>query len=115
MIEFLEIFIAAVKEHPDRPAVVDRDGTRTTTYAELYSCAFKVNNWLRTHGIGREDVAAIYFPKGLEYIAARIGIMMSGAAWLGLEDIMGRDRIDFAVHDSGCKVVFDMEKWNEAM
>ena len=115
MTEFLELFTAAVRKYPDRPAIVDRDGTRTTTYAELYSCALKVNNWLRLHGIGREDVAAIYYPKGLEYIAARIGIIMSGAAWLGLEDIMGKDRIDFAIHDSGCKVVFDMEKWNEAM
>ena len=115
MIEFLEILTDTVRQYPDRPAVVDRDGTRTTTYAELYSCALKVNNWLRAHGIGREDVAAIYYPKGLEYIATRIGIIMSGAAWLGLEDIMGRDRIDFAIHDSGCKVVFEMEKWNEAM
>ena len=27
-----------------------------------------------------------------------------------LENIMGIDRLDFAVHDSGYKVVFDMEK-----
>ena len=115
MIEFLKMLTATVKQYPDSPAIVDRDGTRTTTYAELYSCALKVNNWLRVHGIGREDVAAIYYPKGLEYIATRIGIIMAGAAWLGLEDIMGKDRIDFAIHDSGCRVVFDMEKWNEAM
>ena len=101
MIEFLEILIDTARQYPDRPAVVDRDGMRTTTYSELYSCALKVNNWLRRHGIGREDVAAIYYPKGLEYIAIRIGIIMSGAAWLGLEDIMGRDRIDFAILDSG--------------
>ena len=28
---------------------------------------------------------------------------------------MCKSRIDFAIHDSGCKVVFDMEKWDEAM
>ncbi|MBQ3401896.1 MAG: hypothetical protein IJG65_00780 [Synergistaceae bacterium] len=33
MIEFLEKFTAAVSEHPDRPAIVDRDGTRTTLCA----------------------------------------------------------------------------------
>ncbi|MBQ6737550.1 MAG: AMP-binding protein [Synergistaceae bacterium] len=115
MIRFLENLADTVRQFPDRPAVVDRKGTRTTTYSELYSCALKVNRWLRLHGLGRDDVVAIYYPKGLEYLATRIGIMMSGAVWLGLEDIMGRDRIDFAIHDSGCKVVFDMEKWNEAM
>ncbi|MBQ9346858.1 MAG: hypothetical protein IJT94_05875 [Oscillibacter sp.] len=44
--------------------MVDRNGMRTTTYQELYDAARKVNGWLRSHGIGREDVCAIYLPKG---------------------------------------------------
>ena len=115
MIAFLKDFYETSKNFPDRPAIVDRDGTRVTTYRELFAAALKVNAWLRKHNLGREDVIAIYFPKSMEYIATRIGIMMSGGAWVGLDDIMGKERINFVIRDSGCKVIFNKEKWAEAM
>ena len=115
MIPFLQNFLKTVKAEPDRTAVVDRDGKRTTTYRELCSCALRVNAWIRAHGLGRESVSAIYFPKCMEYVATRIGIIMAGSAWVGLEDLMGRERMRFVIRDSGCKVVFDREKWAEAM
>ncbi|MBQ1809324.1 MAG: anion permease, partial [Selenomonas sp.] len=73
------------------------------------------NAWIRAHGLGRESVSAIYFPKCMEYVATRIGIIMAGSAWVGLEDLMGKERIAFVIRDSGCKAVFDQEKWSEAM
>ncbi|MBR4718773.1 MAG: AMP-binding protein [Lachnospiraceae bacterium] len=115
MIRFLQRFEQVVNDHPERIAVVDRDGMRVTAYRELYDKALRVNAWLREQGVGKEDVIAIYYPKGLEYIVTRIGIIMSGAAWVGLEDIMGRDRIDFVIRDCDCRIVFDMDVWNEAM
>lgn len=115
MIRFLQRLAQVVREHPDRTAVVDQDGMRETSYKELYDKALRVNAWLRGKDIGREDVIAIYYPKGLEYIATRIGVIMAGAAWVGLEDFMGRDRIDFVIGDCDCRIVFDMDIWNEAM
>lgn len=115
MIPFLQHFLKTVEAEPDRAAVVDRDGTRVTTYRELCSCALRVNAWIRAHGLGRESVSAIYFPKCMEYVATRIGIIMAGSAWVGLEDRMGKERIAFVIRDSGCKAVFDREKWSEAM
>ena len=88
MIPFLQNFLKTVEAEPDRAAVVDRDGTRVTTYRELCSCALRVNAWIRAHGLGRESVSAIYFPKCMEYVATRIGIIMAGSAWVGLEDLM---------------------------
>ncbi len=115
MITFLSELIKTAKEVPDRPAVVDMDGKRSTTYKELIMYAKKVNAWLKSRGIGREDVCAIYLQRGVEYIAVRIGIMMAGACCVNLEDLMGRQRIDFVIRDCGCKAVFDKEKWEEAM
>ncbi len=115
MITFLSELIKTTGEVPDRPAVVDLDGNRTTTYRELLTFAYKVNAWLRERGIGREDVCAIYFPRGVEYIAVRIGIMMAGACCVNLEDLMGRERIDFVIKDCACKAVFTKDKWEEAM
>ena len=113
--DFLRIFLDTVRMEPDRPALVDLDGKRVTSYRELCSCAYRVNAWIRAHGLGRESVSAIYLPRGMEYIATRIGIMMAGSAWVGLEDLMGKERINFVIRDSGCKTVFDKEKWEEAM
>ena len=115
MIPFLQNFLKTVASDPDRPAVVDRDGKRVTTYGELCSRAFRVNAWIRAHGLGRESVCAIYFPKCMEYVAARLGIIMAGSAWVGLEDLMGKERMRYVLRDSGCRAVFDEEKWPEAM
>ena len=65
MIRFFKYLRETVEKDPDRPAVVDRDGMRTTTYGQLYESALKVKDWLLKSGIGREDVTAIYFPKGI--------------------------------------------------
>ena len=115
MESFLEKLYKTAALYPTRPAVVDRDGTRVTTYQELLTAAGRINAWLRKKNLGREDVIAIYFPKSMEYIAARIGIMMAGCAWVGLEDLMGKERIQYVIHDSGSKAVINEKIWSEAM
>ena len=112
---FLKRFQETTAAFPDREAVVDREGTRRTSYRQLYEQAARVNRWLRDHDIGTESVVAIYFPKGVEYIATRIGVIMAGAAWVGLEDMMGSKRIEYVTRDCGCAAVFDGSLWEEAM
>ncbi len=112
---FLEKLYKTAALYPSRPAVVDRDGTRITTYRDLLTAAGRINAWLRKNNLGREDVIAIHFPKSMEYHAARIGIMMAGCAWVGLEDLMGKERITYVIHDSGSKAVINGEIWSEAM
>lgn len=112
---FLKRFLDIVAKFPDRAAVVDMDGTRSTSYRQLYEQAARVNRWLKEHHIGTESVVAIYFTKGVEYIATRIGVIMAGAAWVGLEDMMGSSRIEYVIKDCGCKKVFDKQLWDEAM
>ena len=114
MTEFIRNLKYTAERVPDRIAVFDHDGARTTSYRELFAHACRVNAWLRAHGLGREDVVGIRFPKGMEIIASRIGVMMAGAAWVILEDLMGEERIRYVIGDCGCKAVFDMEKWQEA-
>lgn len=102
-------------EYPDRIAVVDRDGGRSTSYRELFGCAMRVNRYLQSKGIGKEDTVGIYYPKGMEYIATRIGIIMAGAAWVALEDLMGKERIDYVINDCKCILVMSGREWEEAM
>ena len=113
--EFIERLKKTAKEHPDRIAIVDRDGMRSTSYRELFDNAMRINRYLQDRGIGKEDTVGIYYPKGMEYIATRIGIMMAGAAWVALEDLMGKERIDYVINDCRCVLVMSGKEWEEAM
>ena len=113
--EFIEKLKRNAKQHPDRTAVVDRDGMRSTSYRELLGYAMRVNRYLRDKGIGKEDTVGIYYQKGMEYIATRIGVIMAGAAWVALEDLMGSERIDFVVKDCNCSLVMSGREWEEAI
>lgn len=115
MIPFLRRFKEVVSNFPDRAAVVDLEGSRSTSYLDLNKYSDRVATYLRHLGIGKEDVVGIYFPKGMEYIAARIGVIKAGAAWVALEDMMGQERISYVVEDSGAKLVFDKWHWEKAM
>ncbi len=113
--DFINRLKKGTEMHPDRIAVVDRDGMRSTSYRDILAYAMRVNRYLRDRGIGKEDTVGIYFPKGMEYIATRIGIMMAGAAWVALEDLMGKERIDYVIKDCGCVLVMSGREWKEAI
>ena len=113
--EFIERLRKIAEQYPDRIAVVDRDGTRSTSYREILGYAMRVNRYLSDRGIGKEDTIGIYYPKGMEYIATRIGIIMAGAAWVALEDLMGKERIDYVINDCNCILVMSEKEWEEAM
>ena len=113
--DFIERLKKTAMEHPNRIAVVDRDGARSTTYSDIFGYAMRVNRYLQDRGIGKEDTVGIYYPKGMEFIATRIGIMMAGAAWVALEDLMGKERIEYVIRDCGCVLVMSDREWEEAM
>ena len=111
----LSAFFDKLEQFPERIAVVDHDGERSTTYRQFYENCKKVNAYLRKKGIGSEDTVAIHVPRGMEYMAIRVGVIMAGAAWVSLEDMMGPERIAFVKKDCNCKLEFTMQCWDEAM
>ncbi len=108
-------FFDKLVQFSDRIAVVDHDGERNTTYRQFYEKCKKVNAYLRKKGIGTEDTVAIHVPRGMEYMAVRVGVIMAGAAWVSLEDMMGLERIAFVMKDCNSKLEFTMQCWDEAM
>lgn len=114
-IEGLSAFFDKLESFSNRIAVVDHDGERSTTYRQFYENCKKVNAYLRKKGIGTEDTVAIHVPRGMEYMAIRVGVIMAGAAWVSLEDMMGLERIAFVMKDCNSKLEFTMQCWDEAM
>lgn len=105
----------AMMEYADTPAVIDRGGERITTYAEIDDISGRVATYLIKKGIGTESVCVIDCPRGLEFIAVRIGVIKAGAAWVGIEQMMGSERIDYITRNCNAAMVFDMEHFNAAM
>lgn len=115
MINLLESFYKQVQNTPDKAAIVDQGGKRMTSYRELADQSERLASWLSQQGIGREKLVAIRVPRGAEFIACRLATMMVGAAWVGLEDMMGAERISFILEDCGPDLVIDEEAFHEAM
>lgn len=68
----------AAAKHPDKVAVVDLEGSRTHTYAQLDADAAKVAGILRQAGLQRGDVATVQLPNWYETVAIDLGILRAG-------------------------------------
>ncbi|MGH3940477.1 MAG: amino acid adenylation domain-containing protein, partial [Pseudonocardiaceae bacterium] len=79
---------------PDRPALIYRD--QRCSYAELAAQALRVAGELSRRGIGENDPVAVTVPRGPDQIAAVLGALAAGAAYVpvGVDQPAGRrDRI----------------------
>ncbi|ODU07615.1 MAG: hypothetical protein ABS81_00465 [Pseudonocardia sp. SCN 72-86] len=70
-------------EYPDKPAVVDADGT-TVSYAQLRALANRIANVLADHGVGEDDVVVTAMPDHHLHVAALFGTLTAGAVFSGL-------------------------------
>lgn len=79
-----ERFFRLAASHPEREAVLwDSDeATGSWTYGDLAARARKVASLLSSHGIGVGDRVGITLPKGPDQIAAVLGVLAVGAAYV---------------------------------
>ena len=71
------------RQNPDRLAVVDAHGA--TRYRDLDQRSSQLANYLLDHGIGGEDVVAIYGDRSAALVWALLGILKAGAAFVILD------------------------------
>ncbi|HEV7810919.1 MAG TPA: amino acid adenylation domain-containing protein, partial [Candidatus Limnocylindrales bacterium] len=89
--------------HPDDPAViVDRGGT--TTYRELVEHAGDVAARLRERGVGPGSLVPVCLHRSAGLMAALLGIVRAGAAYVPLDPDHPRARIETMVRDIGATV-----------
>ncbi|MDT2009347.1 AMP-binding protein [Rhodococcus opacus] len=87
-----ELFSLQAKATPRASAVCS--GAAVVTYAELNVRVDRVAATLRSRGVQPEDVVATLLPRGVDFVAAILGIARSGAAYLPLDPITPADRLD---------------------
>ncbi|WP_333748589.1 amino acid adenylation domain-containing protein [Streptomyces sp. IBSBF 2394] len=107
-----EMFENQAARTPDAPAVVCDD--RTLTYRELADRVDDVARELIRRGAGPEDLVALALPRTEDLVAALLGILKSGAAYLPLdpqylgaraERVLSQATVRFAVTDGATRQV----------
>jgi amino acid adenylation domain-containing protein len=78
-----EAFATVVATGPDHCALL-ADG-RSMTYAQLSAQADQVAQWLLARGIGRGKTVGLYSNRSPEAVAAILGILRTGAAYVPLD------------------------------
>jgi amino acid adenylation domain-containing protein len=84
-------FMAHAADRPDQPAVVSTTGT--VTYGELDRRSTRLGRWLRDQGATPNTLVGVVMEKGWEQVAAVLGVLKSGAAYLPLDASLPRERL----------------------
>lgn len=96
-------FEAQVAATPDATAVLD--GAQTLTYRELDRRATAVAYGLVTHGIRRGDVVGLHLERSADLVAAVLGVLKSGAAYLPVDPAYPVERTAFVIEDAAARLV----------
>ncbi|MEZ5324389.1 MAG: amino acid adenylation domain-containing protein [Verrucomicrobiales bacterium] len=98
-----ELFEQQVALAPERNALVYDGGT--VTYSELNAQAEKFANYLNANGVGKGSMVAVFCERCPELVAALIGILKAGAAYVPIDPSYPQDRIDFMLDDTRAPVI----------
>lgn len=100
----LDLFAQRVERAPDSPAIAD--GTVRMSYGELAAASSRVAGFLdRECHLKPEQPVAVLSDRNANWIAALLGIMQAGGAYLPLDPEAPRERLEFILKDSGCRLL----------
>src|SRR5207249_5582570 len=97
------VFEAQAARTPDAVALLD-DATRLT-YAELDARASALARRLRALGVKRDVVVGLHAGRSPAMVAAMLGVLKAGGAYLPLDPTQPVGRLAFMAEDAGCRVV----------
>ncbi|RZS45024.1 pyochelin synthetase [Herbihabitans rhizosphaerae] len=95
--------VAAAEAAPTRPAVVTED--RTVSYRELIDSANAVAAALREREVAAGELVAVALPKSPEQIAAVLGVLLAGGAYLPIDPDAPPVRRDTILADAAVRTV----------
>ncbi|OQP45852.1 hypothetical protein A4H97_31915 [Niastella yeongjuensis] len=105
----IKLFEEQVNKTPDKIAVVFE--TTTLTYRELNDRCNRLGNFLRVnYHIQPNDLVGIKLNRSEWLMVAILGVLKAGGAYVPIDPSYPRERVDFLVTDSRCKVVIDEEE-----
>lgn len=94
-----ELFEAQIARTPQRTALVSHG--MSLGYAELGARARRIACALRARGVGPGQRVGLCVERGADMVAAMLGILEAGAAYVPLDPSYPRERLQFMVDDAG--------------
>ncbi|WP_238553057.1 non-ribosomal peptide synthetase, partial [Paenibacillus alvei] len=88
---------------PDQPALVS--GEAVWTYGDLEARANRIAGWLRAHGVRSEDRVGVLLSRSPQLIAALLGVLKAGAAYVPLDPALPAARIEGMIQDAGIQIL----------
>jgi amino acid adenylation domain-containing protein len=77
----------------------------TLSYGELERRANRIARLLRGRGVGRDAVVGVLLERSSRMVAAMLGVLKAGAAYLPLDPSTPRERLAFVLRDAHAPVV----------
>jgi amino acid adenylation domain-containing protein len=88
-------------------AVAAYCGGQHITYAQLDQRANQVAHYLRDRGVGHETIVGIHMTRSLDLLAAVLGVLKAGAAYVPIDPAYPPERQRFLLEDSRAAIVLD--------
>ena len=108
-----DLFAAQARRTPHAPALITAG--RTLSYEELERASARVAGRLREHGVTSGALVAVVMTKGWEQIAAVLGVLTVGAAYLPVEAGLPAARRAYLLADGGVRVALTQPGLRDAL
>jgi amino acid adenylation domain-containing protein len=99
----IDLFEAQVAAIPDAVAAVESDDR--LTYAELSRRVDRIASRLRHDGVPPGQTVGLMLPRSIDAVAAMLGILKAGAAYVPIDPKYPQARIDYMLEDSAVRLV----------
>ncbi|WP_159426746.1 non-ribosomal peptide synthetase, partial [Clostridium mediterraneense] len=99
----IELFEERVKVNPNKVALVFKD--EEISYRELNERANSLARKLREHSIQEDSVVGIMANRSIEMVISIIATLKAGGAYLPIDINYPKERIEFILENSGCKLL----------
>lgn len=98
-----ELFAEQVKRTPDREALIFEN--ESFTYKQLDEMSNSLAHYLRSHGIGRNDIVPIIAQRNWRIIVAMLGILKAGGAYMPISPEYPTERIHAMIETTRSKMI----------
>jgi amino acid adenylation domain-containing protein/FkbH-like protein len=103
-----QLFAEQAQQSPNAEALVA--GETRLTYGEVKARAWSVAARLQALGVQRESLVPICLERNWEMIAAMLGTLQAGAAYVPLDPAYPKERLGFVVRDASAPVLITQRK-----
>ena len=109
----IELFEREVEERRDAVAV--EHGAERVSYGELNRRGNRLGRYLRSKGVGAEEVVGICLERGIEMMVGLIGILKAGGAYLPLDPTYPKQQFQFMLENAQARILLTESRLMEVL